>query len=161
MILSFVVAMAQNRVIGLENGLPWHLPNDLKFFKRITMGKPMVMGRKTHESIGRPLPGRTNIIVTHSFDYSSQGCIVVHSIEEALAAVEAAEEVTIIGGASLYEQTLPQADRIYLTLVHGLPEGDAWFPEFNWGDWEEVWREDHPADERHVFPYSFIRLDRK
>ena len=160
MILSFVVAQAQNRVIGRGNGLPWRLPDDLKFFKRVTVGKPVIMGRKTYETIGRPLPERTNIVVTRSPRYAAPGCIVVNSIEEALAAAEPAPEVMLIGGASLYTQTLVLADRIYLTLVQTDVEGDAWFPELDWREWREVSREEHASNAKHEYPFSFILLER-
>ena len=146
--LSFVVAMAQNRVIGRDNRLPWHLPADLRFFKRTTLGKPVIMGRKTYTSMGGPLPGRRNIVITGKPDYKAPGCIVVHSLEEALIAAEPAEEAMIIGGATIFVQTLPHLERIYLTLVHAEVEGDTWFPELDPGQWREVWREAHPADDR-------------
>ena len=160
MILSLIVARAQNRVIGRNNRLPWHLPADLKWFKQITLGKPILMGRRTHESIGRPLPGRTNIVITHRHGYLAAGCLVAHSIEEALTVAGTAEEIIVIGGASLYAQVLPRAVRIYLTLVQVEAAGDAWFPVLDPQDWQEVWREDHPADARHACPYSFLRLER-
>lgn len=160
MILSLIVARAQNRVIGRNNRLPWHLPADLKWFKQITLGKPILMGRRTHESIGRPLPGRTNIVITYRHDYLAEGCLVAHSIEEALTVAGTAEEIIVIGGASLYAQVLPRAVRIYLTLVQVEAAGDAWFPVLDPQDWQEVWREDHPADARHACPYSFLRLER-
>ena len=158
--LSLIVAMARNRVIGLANRLPWHLPADLQFFKRTTLGKPILMGRRTFESLGRPLPGRTNIVLTGRPDYQAQGCIVVHSLTKALAAARPADEVMVIGGASLYAQTLARAERIYLTLVEAEPQGDVRFPELERGAWREVWREDHPADARHAYPFSFILLER-
>ena len=138
--ISLVVAMAQNRVIGRANGLPWHLPEDLKFFKRITMGKPILMGRKTHESIGRPLPGRINIVVTGNPHYQATGCMVVNSVQAALAVAEPAAEVMIIGGATLYRQILERADCIYLTRVQASVEGDVWLPEFEQTLWREAWR---------------------
>ncbi len=158
--LSLIVAMARNRVMGLANRLPWHLPADLQFFKRTTLGKPILMGRRTFESLGRPLPGRTNIVLTDRPDYQAQGCIVVHSLTKALAAAGPADEVMVIGGASLYAQTLAQAERIYLTLVEAEPQGDVRFPELERGAWREVWREEHPADARHAYPFSFILLER-
>jgi dihydrofolate reductase len=159
--LSLIVAMARNRVIGLGNRLPWYLPADLQFFKRITLGKPILMGRRTFESLGRPLPGRINIVITGQPDYQAEGCIVVHSLADALAAAGSVEEIMVIGGASLYAQTLERADRIYLTLVAAEPEGDVRFPELERGAWQEVWREDHPADARHAYPFSFILLERQ
>jgi len=165
--LSLIVAMSANRVIGKDNGLIWHLPNDLKFFKTKTMGKPMIMGRNTFESIGKPLPGRTNIVVTRNQTYSADGIVVTHSLEQALtlardiAVKDNVEEVMIIGGAQIYEQSLKMADRLYLTKVHAHLEGDAFFPEFNMDDWQEVERQDFKASEKNTFDYSFIILDKK
>lgn len=159
--------MATNRVIGKDNGLIWHLPNDLKFFKTKTMGKPMIMGRNTFESIGKPLPGRTNIVVTRSQTYSPDGVVVTHSLDEALslarntAANDNVDEIMIIGGAQIYEQSLNMADRLYLTQVHATLEGDAFFPEFDINDWREIEREDFTASDKNPFDYSFIVFDRK
>lgn len=161
MSLSFVVAMAQNRVIGRNNRLPWHLPADLRHFKKITLGKPMLMGRKTYESIGRPLPGRTNIVISRDPGYAAPGCIVVHSIPEAIAVAGPTEEAMVIGGASLFDQTLDRAERIYLTLVHADAQGDVRFPEIDLNEWREIRRENHPADEKNTLPYSFILLEKK
>ena len=158
--ISIVVAMAANRVIGRDKQLPWHLPADLKHFKETTMGKPILMGRKTWESIGRPLPGRTNIVITRDEDYVAPGCVVVHSIEAALQAAGEVDEVMVIGGAEFYRQVLPQADTIYLTRVHRGFEGDTRFPELDEAEWEEVGRIDCKADEKNPHAYSFIRLDR-
>ncbi len=158
--LSLVVAMARNRVIGCDNRLPWRLPDDLKRFRRITWGKPVVMGRKTHESIGRPLPERTNIIITHDRNYQAKGCIVVHSLAEALAVAEPAEEVMITGGETLYRQTLDRAQRIYLTHVEADVVGDTRFPELDPKLWREVRREAHPTDEKHAYAHTFIVLER-
>ena len=158
--VAIVVAMAENRVIGRDNRLPWHLPADLRHFKQVTVGKPVLMGRKTHESIGRPLPERTNIVVTRDRSYTATGCIVAHSIESALKAADDHEEVMVIGGTDLYWQLLPRADRIYLTLVHAEFKGDALFPEINESKWREVERMDCAPDERNPWPYSFIRLER-
>jgi dihydrofolate reductase len=158
--IAIVVAMADNRVIGRDNRLPWHLPADLRHFRQVTVGKPVVMGRKTHESIGRPLPERTNIVVTRDRSYQAQGCIVVHSIESALKAAGDREEVMVIGGTDFYQQLLPKADRIYLTLVHTQFEGDARFPELDEREWREVERTDCAPDEKNPWPYSFIRLER-
>jgi dihydrofolate reductase len=158
-ILSFVVAMARNGVIGKDNGLPWRLPADLRHFKAVTLGKPIIMGRKTFESIGRPLPGRTNIVVTRDPACQAEGCLVAHSIEAALEAAGDAEEVMIIGGADFYRQLLPRADRIYLTLIDAEIEGDTWFPELDENRWRERSREDHAADADNPYPYSFIVLE--
>lgn len=158
-ILSFVVAMARNGVIGRDNQLPWRLPADLRHFKAVTMGKPVVMGRRTYASIGRPLPGRTNIVVTRDSAYRAEGCRVVHSIEEALAAGGDAAEVMIIGGAELYRQLLPRADRIYLTRIEEDFSGDTYFPELDADRWQELAREQHAPDEQNPYPYSFILLE--
>jgi dihydrofolate reductase len=161
MIISLVVAMDRNRLIGRNQQLPWHLPADLRHFKEITMGKPILMGRKTWESIGRPLPGRTNVVVTASADFQAPGCIVTHSIEEALAAVGEDKEVMVIGGAHLYRQLLPRADRIYLTLVDHAFAGDTWFPELDERDWKECCRHDHDRDQKNPYRYSFVQLQRR
>jgi dihydrofolate reductase len=158
--LSLIVAMADNHVIGHNNRLPWHLPADLKHFRAITLGKPVLMGRKTWESIGRPLPGRTNIVITRNADYLAADCVVVHSLDEALRAAGSAAEVMVIGGAELYRQALPQADTLYLTLVHGEFEGDTRFPDWRPDDWRETARIDHGPDHRNPHAYSFITLER-
>ena len=158
--ISIVVAMAANRVIGRDNRLPWHLPADLKHFRETTMGKPILMGRKTWESIGRPLPGRTSIVISRDTDYAAPGCVVVHSIEAALQAAGAQDEVMVIGGAELYRQVLARAGSIYLTLVHHDFEGDARFPRLDEAEWEEVGRVDCKADDANPYDYSFIRLGR-
>ncbi|MGD2137379.1 MAG: dihydrofolate reductase [Gammaproteobacteria bacterium] len=157
--IALIVAMGSNRVIGRDNGMPWHLPADLKHFRQITLGKPVLMGRKTHESIARPLPERTNIVITREPDYDAPGCIVVHSIEEALRTAAGAE-LMVIGGAELYRQLLPRTDTIYLTLIHQAFEGDTRFPDLPEADWRQAERVDHPPDERNPYPYSFIRLER-
>nr|WP_018955093.1 type 3 dihydrofolate reductase [Thioalkalivibrio sulfidiphilus] len=157
--LSLIVAVDRNRLIGRNNQLPWHLPADLAFFKRTTMGAPMLMGRKTWESIGRPLPGRTSIVITRDPDYRAEGAIVVHSIEEGIAAAGDAPELFVIGGAKLFVDTLPLADRLYLTQINHAFEGDTWFPEI--GDaWREISREAHGPDEKNAYGYAFITLER-
>ena len=158
--IALVAAMAENRVIGRNNQLPWRIPADLKHFKRLTMGKPIIMGRKTYESIGRPLPGRDNIVITGDSGYRAEGCQVVHSIGQAVQAAGAAEEVMIVGGAELYRQTIADADRLYLTLVKAEVEGDAWFPEIDRRQWREVEREAHRADASNQYDYAFLVLDR-
>lgn len=164
--LSLIVAMAQNRVIGINNNLPWHLSEDLKYFKRVTMGKPIIMGRKTFESIGKPLPGRTNIVVTRNQKYTADGIKVVHSLDEAIqlceniALIDESEEALVIGGAELYQQALTRAERLYLTEVHAEVHGDAFFPEFDRDDWQEIGREDFQALEPNPYDYSFIVLER-
>ena len=160
--ITLIVAVAENGVIGRDGGLPWRLPEDLKHFKAMTLGKPIVMGRKTWESIGRPLPGRTNLVVTRNRDYEATGCTVVHGLDEALAAAagEGAREIMIIGGARLYEDTLPRADRVLMTRVHGIVEGDTLFPAMTVEEWEVVALERHEPDDRHAWPYSFLELRR-
>jgi len=159
--ISLIAAMADNRVIGIENRLPWNLPGDMQWFRRHTMGKPIVMGRKTFESIGKALPGRTNIVVTRDASFFAADCVVVNSIEGAIEAAGDADEMMVIGGASFYEQTLPQADRLYLTLVHADIEGDAWFPVVEFSQWHMVSEEKHLADESNPYDYSFLVLERK
>lgn len=159
--LSQIVAMAENRVIGCDNTLPWRLPNDLKHFRRVTMGHPIIMGRKNYESIGKPLPGRTNIVVTRTPDYRAPGCVVVHSVEAALVAAGNDAEIFVIGGAELYSQTLAQAGRLYLTEVHANVLGDVLFPSFDRAGWHELAREAHKADAEHGYDYSFVTLERR
>jgi len=159
--LSIVVAMDRNRLIGRGNTLPWRLPADLKHFKAVTMGKPIVMGRRTYESIGRPLPGRTNIVVSRDPRYAAPGCTVVPSIDAALAAADGAPEIMLIGGAQLYAELLPRARRIYLTRIDAAFEGDTWFPELAPGGWREVERSDHAPDGQNPYPFSFILLERR
>ena len=156
MIISIIAAMADNRVIGIENQLPWNLPADMKWFRQQTMNKPVLMGRKTFDSIGKPLPKRRNIVITRDEALKIEGCDVVSSIDDALALCADIEEIMIIGGASFYEQMLPRADRLYLTLVHTDIKGDALFPEINEQQWQETERTDHPADEANAFAYSFV-----
>jgi dihydrofolate reductase len=155
--------MDENRLIGANNRLPWHLPDDVKRFKNLTMGKPVIMGRQTYESIPqkfRPLTGRHNIVLTGNRSFRAPGCTVVHSIEEALAAAGECEEVMIGGGARLYEQLLPRADRIYLTLIEATLRGDTYFPQLNLDEWNEVLREVHQANERNAYRTQFIILER-
>ncbi len=160
--ISLIAAMTHDRVIGIENRLPWKLPADMRWFRRHTLGKPIVMGRKTFESFGaKPLPDRLNIVITRDPGYRAEGAVVVHSIDQALTAAGEAEEVMIIGGASFYEQMLPRADRLYLTFVDADIEGDAWFPEFDAAQWQEVYREEHPADEKNPHACRFVILESK
>lgn len=160
--IAIVVAAAENNVIGKDNGLIWHLPADLRHFKQITMGHPILMGRKTYESIGKPLPGRTSVIITTQKDYEAEGCIVTHSVQEAVAqARQLDEDLYIIGGAHIYEQTLPVTDRIYMTRVHASFNGDVYFPELDEKDWETVEEEHHEPDEKNKYSYSFLTLQRK
>ncbi len=158
--LTLIAALARNRVIGRDNRLPWHLPADLRFFKQTTMGKPLLMGRRTWESIGRPLPGRRMIVLSRDPAYHASGCTVARSLDEALEMAGATAEPMVIGGATLYRQTLPQAERLYLTVVEADIPGDAWFPEWDARDWRLVWEEAHPADAKHVWPYRFQRWER-
>lgn len=162
--LTLIVAVADNGVIGRQNELPWRLPEDLKRFKALTMGKPIVMGRKTFDSIGKPLPGRTNIVITRQPNLSLPGCVVVDSLHAALQAaageVDQADEVMVIGGGDIYRQALAQAHRVELTEVHADIDGDARFPVLSAQQWREIAREDHSADERHAYAYSFVTLER-
>ena len=158
--ISLIAAMANNRVIGLNNKMPWHLPADLQHFKKITMGKPIIMGRKTFESIGRPLPGRRNIIITRNQRYTQDSCEIFHTIDDALYALQTEDEVIIIGGAQLYEEFLPKADRLYLTLIELETEGDALFPEWNESEFSLLEQESHQATEQNHHPHQFLTLDR-
>ncbi|MEO6697181.1 MAG: type 3 dihydrofolate reductase [Gammaproteobacteria bacterium] len=158
--ISLIAAVGKNLVIGKDNAMPWHLPADLKYFKRVTLGKHVIMGRKTFASIGRPLPGRTNIIVTRDADYRAEGCVVVRSIGQALQAAEGAGEVMVIGGANLFEQLLPSATRIYLTEIKADFAGDSYFPALRTSDWRERERQDYPADDANPYPYSFVVMER-
>jgi len=158
--LSLIAALARNRVIGRDNHLPWRLSADLKHFKSLTMGKPIIMGRKTFESIGKPLPGRTNIVLTRDPDFQAQGCVVVHGIDEALRAGADHEEVMVMGGADLYRQCLPRADRLYLTEVKAEVSGDAWFPRIEVADWIETERVSYRADDKNDYDYDFVVMDR-
>ena len=160
-VLSLIAAMDNNRLIGCNNELPWRLPADLQHFKQVTMGKPIIMGRKTWESLGRPLPGRTNIAITRDSGYRAEGAIVVHSLESALDSVADAAEVMIIGGANLYAQAITLANRLYLTRIDEVFEGDAWFPEVDSADWELVASEHHEADESNPHVYVFETWERK
>ena len=152
--ITLVVAVSDNGVIGRDNALPWHLPDDLRRFKQLTLGKPIVMGRKTFESIGKPLPGRLNIVVTRDANYHREGVTVVHGVDEAVSAAAHAPEVMVIGGADLFRLFLPRASRIHLTRVHAQVVGNVLWPELNQA-WEVVAREPHAADERHAWPMSF------
>jgi len=159
MIVSDVVAISENHVIGKDNKLLWYLPNDLKHFKEITTGHTIIMGRKTYESVGKPLPKRRNIIITRQ-DIIIEGCEVVNSIEAALALCAGEDEVFIVGGAEIYKLAMHLTNRIYLTIVHKKFDGDSFFPEINKQEWKEVSREDHQPDEKNSLPYSFITLER-
>lgn len=158
--LSIIVAVADNGVIGSGNQLPWRLPDDLKHFKALSLGKPVVMGRKTYDSIGKPLPGRLNIIVSRKLDLQIAGCQVVSSLAEAIAAAGGAPEIVIVGGADIYRQVLPQVATIHLTRVHADIPGDVQFPKLAENEWREVATEYHPADERHAHAFTFSTLAR-
>ena len=164
--LAMIAAMAENRVIGRNNQLPWRIPSDLQFFKRVTLGKPVVMGRNTFESIGRPLPGRTNIVITRNLDYSAEGVVVAHSVEEGIerakqiAERDGIDEVMVIGGGELYAALLPLAQRLYITEVVAEFEGDAWFPEIDASEWGREVSEEHPQDDQNEYPYRFVILNR-
>ena len=160
MTVSIVVAISENHVIGKDNKLLWYLPNDLKHFKDITTGHTVIMGRKTFESVGKPLPKRRNIIITRQ-PIAIEGCEVVNSIEAALQLCKSEPEVFIVGGAEIYKQSLNLTDRIYLTIVHKDFDGDSSFPEIDRADWKEVSREDFEPDDRNNLPYSFITLQRR
>jgi dihydrofolate reductase len=161
--LMIIVAVADNGIIGRDKTLPWHLPADLRHFKQITMGKPLLMGRKTHESIGRPLPGRLNIVLTRQPDYLAEGCRVVHSVDEAVNLVEGegGDEIMIIGGARLYQEVLPRADVVYLTRVHGEVAGDTRFPEIKMDDWRQAASEKRKADAENAYDCTFVTLVRR
>lgn len=158
--LSTIVAASENNVIGKDNQLLWHLPDDLKHFKRTTKGHHVIAGRKTFESQGKPLPHRTNIIVTRNSDYRAEGCIVVNSLDRALELAQADDEPFIIGGEQIYRMALPLVERIYLTRVHAEFEGDTFFPELDMDQWKEISREYYSKDERNEYPFSIIILDR-
>jgi len=160
MIISLIAAMDKNRLIGRDNGLPWYLPADFKHFKQVTLGKPVLMGRKTFESIGKPLPGRKNIVISRS-GFEVDNVIVVDSIEAAIAEVYDVEEVMIIGGASFYQQMISAAHRMYLTHVDTECEGDTWFPEFDLHDWDIVAEESFAADEKNNFNFRIVEYRRK
>ncbi|MCL7421485.1 MAG: dihydrofolate reductase [Methylobacter sp.] len=159
--ISLIVAMASNRVIGINNQLPWHLSADLKRFRYITMGSPILMGRKTYESIGRPLPGRTNVIISRDPAYQQEGCLVFNDIETAIeSCCQKFQEIFVIGGSELYQSMLPMADTLYVTLIHKAFSGDAFFPEIDARQWAEVAREDVDNDPDAGFGYSFIKYEK-
>jgi dihydrofolate reductase len=158
--LELVVAVARNGVIGRGNALPWHLPEDLKRFKHLTLGGPILMGRRTWDSIGRPLPGRLNLVLTRATDFHPAGATVVHGVGEALAAAGPVAAVRVIGGAEVYRLCLPAASVLHLTEVDADVDGDTHFPDWRRAEWIERTREPHPADARHAFGYSFVTLER-
>ncbi len=164
--LGMIVAAAENGVIGRDNDLPWHLPEDLAYFKRVTMGKPIIMGRNTYESIGRPLPGRTNIVISRDTGFAAQGVRVVNSLTNALevaksaASADGVDEAVVIGGAQIYTSALPQMDRIYLTRIHAEVPGDIFLPAIDWALWRESTCERHAAKGSNPYDYSFIVYDK-
>jgi dihydrofolate reductase len=163
MFISFVVAAANNNVIGKDNQLVWNLPNDMKFFKNVTWGMPVVMGRKSFESLGKALPGRKNIVLTRQEGWTAKDTIVVGSMDEARAVVKEMDvkEMMVIGGGEIFKMVFPEAKRIYLTRVDAEPEGDAFFPEIDPAEWNLVSKKDHDADSRHAYKYSFQVWERK
>ena len=158
--ISIIAAMGANRVIGYRNALPWYLPADLKHFKAVTMGKPMIMGRKTWVSIGRPLPGRRSIVVTRDPMFRAEGCEIAHSLDASLTLAGSAEEVVVIGGAQLFLEALPSADRLYLTIIDHLFQGDVYFPPVDATRWKETSREEHGSDAVNLYRYRFLTYER-
>ena len=159
--ISVIAALAKNRVIGIENRLPWRLPEDLAHFKALTLDHPILMGRKTFESLGRPLPGRTNVVITRNPDFCREGCVVAGSIAAAIALCKDADEIFFIGGAELYAQAIPLADRLYLTEVDVEAEGDAWLPEYDRSAFYEVSRESHVGVKGDPLPFDFVVYERR
>ena len=160
-LISFVVAMTPDHVIGRDNQLPWHIPADLAHFKRLTIGKPVVMGRRTFESIGRPLPQRHNIVVTRDRGYVAEGCTIAHSIEGALIAAGNVPEIAVIGGAQIFEELLPRADILHITYVHAEIDGDTFFPPLSPDDWHEHERRELDVGPKNAYPLSFVTLLRR
>lgn len=158
--ITIIAAIGKRRELGKDNDLIWHLPNDLKRFKKVTSGHDVIMGRKTFESLGRPLPKRTNIIITRNENFSAKGCLIAHSLEEALNLAKDPNPF-ILGGAQIYEQALKIADVLDLTLVDATLEADAFFPSYDLDNWTEVSRENFEADDQHKYGYSFVRLERR
>ncbi len=167
MIISLIAALSQNQVIGKNNALPWHLPDDMKYFMQTTKAHVVIMGRKNYQSIPekfRPLPNRTNIVVTRQSTFQATGCRVVHSLPEALALAskcEEKEEVFIIGGSEIYKEGILIADRLYLTEIHAETSGDVYFPSFNRANWKELSRKHHPVDTHHIYPFDFVVYSRQ
>ena len=166
--ISLIAAVAQNRVIGRDNpdgkpDLPWHLPDDFAFFKRKTSHHPIIMGRKSLVALGKPLPNRTNIVLTRNRDFEQEGVTVMHTLEDAIRAASAVneQEIFVIGGGEIYEMALPAATTLYLTEIKRAYEGDAYFPDFDKSEWQEVSRRPHPADERHEVAFDFVEYERK
>lgn len=160
-VVSLVAAMAENRVIGRGHGLPWRLPADMRHFVALTRGKPIIMGRRCHEAIGRALPERQNIVLSRNRAFRASGCTVVHDLESALTAAAGAAEIMVIGGEEIYRLFLGRADRIYLTLVHARIDGDTFFPQFDAAEWQEARRQQRPADADNAYGMSFLTLLRR
>jgi dihydrofolate reductase len=160
--ISFIVAMDTKSAIGKNNELPWHLPADLSFFKKVTMGNPIVMGRKTFESIGKALPGRENVVVTRDRHYKAEDCTIIHSVDK-ISEIErnSNEEVFVIGGAEIFKETFPFADRLYITMIEEEFDGDTFFPPFNPDEWELKSRKKGPKDDKNPYDYYFLTYDRK
>ncbi len=159
MILSLIVAIDKNRLIGNGKKIPWHLPADFAYFKETTMGKPIIMGRTTFESIGRPLPGRKNIVLTRG-EFIHEGVEVAHTLDEALDFAKDEQEVFIIGGAQVYQALLPRTNKLYVTFVEGEFEGDIFFPEIDWSEWKEIKSETRKADEKNLYDMKFAVFER-
>lgn len=159
-ILSMIVATANNRIIGKDNDMPWHLPADLQYFKKITLGKPIIMGRKTFESIGRPLPGRRNIVISRDVNYTADGVDTVTSVDAALALVEGIEEVMVIGGGAIYQHCIVAANRLYITHIKADIDGDTQFPEYDLNVWKKISTEVRPADEKNKYELNFCVYER-
>jgi dihydrofolate reductase len=159
-LLVLVVAMAENRVIGAGNAMPWHLPDDLKRFKALTLGTPLLMGRKTFDSIGRPLPGRTSLVMTRDAQWKADGVVVVRSLDEAIVQAGPVSQISVIGGAEIFRLALPTAHRIHLTMIHARIPGDTFFPALDATEWLEGERTEHPADDRHAYAMTFSTLER-
>ena len=158
--LTAIVAMSQNRLIGKDNHLPWHLPADLRHFKALTLGKTILMGRKTYESIGRVLPGRRNVILTRNLEYQVKDALIIHSLAEVLRKFDSEEEIMVIGGSELYREILPKLKQIYITIVKTELEGDSYFPALSEKEWRQVSCEEHAADAENVYAYSFTLWER-
>lgn len=159
--LTLIVAVGENNEIGKSGRMPWHLPADLKHFKSLTLGKPVIMGRRTHEAIGKPLPQRHNIVVSRNPGFQAPGCETAASFTDALVLAAGAPEIMVIGGGEIYHEALPRAQRIYLTRVHTRFDADTFFPQLDPAEWRETAREDHAADERNPFAYSFLKLEKR
>lgn len=159
--ISYVVAYARNRIMGVNNQLPWHLPDDLQHFKKLTLDKAVLMGRKTYQSIGRPLPKRRNIVLTRDPSVEIPGCEVINRLEQLPKILAAGAEVMVAGGGDVFKLMLPYADTLYVTEIKHNLSGDTYFPELKPGEWQEISREAHPIDEKHLYPFDFVTYQRK